>query len=181
MGFRRSETFCASEISQHMNTFRPEVRLLLDCARTCLDAQRASRIKTLISKDIEWAYLLRMARGHGVMPLLYRSLNSVCSDGVPKLTLEELREHFYANAGRNLFLAKELIKLLHLFERSRNLRHSIQRPCFGRFGLREPRIPRVRRFGHLGARARVREGTASAERPGLSPHERIRLGVDLCT
>ena len=31
------------------------------------------------------------------------------------MTLEELREHFYANAGRNLFLAKELIKLLHLF------------------------------------------------------------------
>ena len=35
---------------------------------------------------------------------------------MPKPTLEELREHFYANAGRNLFLAKELIKLLHLFD-----------------------------------------------------------------
>ena len=101
-----------------MNTFRPEVHLLLDCARTRLDAQRANRIKTLVSKDIDWAYLVRTAREHGVMPLLYRSLNSVCSDAVPKPTLEELREHFYANAGRNLFLAKELIKLLHLFERS---------------------------------------------------------------
>ena len=50
------------------------------------------------------------------MPLLYRTLNSTCSDAVPKPTLEELREHFYANAGRNLFLAKELIKLLHLFD-----------------------------------------------------------------
>ena len=56
-----------------MVSFRPEVCLLLDCARTCLDAQRANRIKTLVSKDIEWAYLLRMAREHGVMPLLYRS------------------------------------------------------------------------------------------------------------
>ena len=99
-----------------MNTFRPEVRLLLDCARTCLDAQRASRIKNLVSKDIEWAYLVRMARGHGVMPLLYRTLNSIGSDGVPKLTLEELREHFYANAGRNLFLAKELLKVVRFFE-----------------------------------------------------------------
>ena len=35
---------------------------------------------------------------------------------MPKPILEELREHFYANAGRNLFLAKELIKLLHLLE-----------------------------------------------------------------
>jgi Uncharacterised nucleotidyltransferase len=98
-----------------MNTFRPEVRLLLDCARTCLDAEGARRIKSLVSKDIEWAYLVCMARGHGVMRLIYRTLNSTCSDAVPKLTLEELREHFYANAGRNLFLAKELIKLLHLF------------------------------------------------------------------
>ena len=50
------------------------------------------------------------------MPLLYRTLNSTCSDAVPKPTLQELREHFYANAGRNLFLAKELIKVLHLLE-----------------------------------------------------------------
>ncbi len=50
------------------------------------------------------------------MPLLYRSLNSICSEAVPKTTLEELQEHFYANAGRNLFLAKELIKLLHLLQ-----------------------------------------------------------------
>ena len=50
------------------------------------------------------------------MPLLYRTLNSTCRDAVPKPTLEELREHFYANAGRNLFLAKELIKVLHLFD-----------------------------------------------------------------
>jgi hypothetical protein len=95
---------------------RPEVRLLLVCARTYLDAQDASRIKSLISKDIEWTYLVRIARTHAVMPLLYRTLNSTCSDTVPKETLEELREHFYANAGRNLFLAKELLKLLQLFE-----------------------------------------------------------------
>ena len=77
---------------------------------------RSSQIKNLVQKDIEWTYLVRIARAHGVMPLLYRTLNSTCSDAVPKETLEELREHFYANAGRNLFLAKELLKLVHLFE-----------------------------------------------------------------
>ena len=99
-----------------MNTFRPEVRLLLECARTRPDAQGANRIKSLLSNDIEWPYLLGMARGHGVMPLLYRTLNSACSDAVPKATLEELREHYYANAGRNLFLTKELLRVLHLLE-----------------------------------------------------------------
>ena len=99
-----------------MNSFRPEVRLLLHCATTFVDEQVASRIKSFVSEDIDWGYLIRVARGHGVMPLLYRTLNSTCSDAVPKEILQELREHFYANAGRNLFLAKELIKVVELFE-----------------------------------------------------------------
>jgi len=81
-----------------------------------LDAQEAIRIKNLVSKNIDWAYLVRTARAHGVMPLLYRTLNSTCSAAVPTQTLAELREHFYHNTGRNLFLAKELLKLLNLFE-----------------------------------------------------------------
>src|SRR5262245_8846203 len=98
------------------NTPRAELRLLLYCARMYLEAREANQIKSLVSKNIEWTYLVRIARTHAVMPLLYRTLNSICSDTVPKETLEELREHFYANAGRNLFLTKELLKLLHRFE-----------------------------------------------------------------
>jgi len=100
----------------HMNTFRPELRLLFACARTCLDAQSAGLIKSLVSKDIDWPDLLRIARGHRVTPLLYQTLNSTCPDAVPKLTRKELRDHFYANAGRNLFLAKELLNIVQFFE-----------------------------------------------------------------
>jgi hypothetical protein len=50
------------------------------------------------------------------MPLLYRTLNSTCSDAVPKKILQELGEHFYDNTGRNLFLTKELVKVLEFFE-----------------------------------------------------------------
>src|SRR5262249_35093242 len=99
-----------------MNNFRPEIRLLLDCARTCIDTQQANRIRDLASKDIDWAYLLRTARAHGVMPLFYRSLNSTCPDTVPEPILVELRQHFYANAGRNLFLAKELLTVVQCLE-----------------------------------------------------------------
>src|SRR4051812_46460803 len=99
-----------------MNSFRPEVCLLLECTRTYVDVKGANRIRSLLSKNVEWPYLLRLALGHGVMPLLYRSLNSTCSDAVPKPTLEELREHFYANAGRNLFLTKQLVNVVQFFE-----------------------------------------------------------------
>jgi Uncharacterised nucleotidyltransferase len=98
------------------NAPRPELRVLLYCVRTCLETQGGKQIKSLLRKDIEWIYVVRMAQAHGVMPLLYRSLHATCSNAVPKTILEQLREHFYANAGRNLFLAKELLKILHLLE-----------------------------------------------------------------
>src|SRR5262249_61831956 len=96
------------------NTPRAELRLLLYCARTYLEARETNQIKSLVSKDIEWTYLVRIARTHAVMPLLYRTLHSTCPDAVPNEILELLRHHFYANAGRNLFLAKELLKILDL-------------------------------------------------------------------
>jgi Uncharacterised nucleotidyltransferase len=116
----RARAFVRLRISERTgdmnNAPRPELRMLLYCARTCLETQGAKQIKSLVRKDIEWIYVLRMAHAHGVVPLLYRTLHSTCPDAVPKEILEQLQVHFYANAGRNLFLAKELLKLLHLFE-----------------------------------------------------------------
>jgi hypothetical protein len=106
-----------SEGTGHMNnTLRPELRLLLHCARTRLETQRANQIKSLVENGIEWTYLIRMALGHGVMPLLYWTLHSTCPDAVPRAVLEQLQGHFYANAGHNLLLTKELLKLLHLLD-----------------------------------------------------------------
>jgi hypothetical protein len=57
-----------------------------------------------------------MARAHGVTPLLYRTVSATCPGAIPEAILDELRNHFYANAGRNLFLTKELLKLLQFLE-----------------------------------------------------------------
>lgn len=93
-----------------------EVDLLLHCARTHLDTQHVQHVRTLLQESLDWAYVIRMALWHGVMPLLYRSLNDTCPDAVPKAALEELRSYFLANAGRSLFLTRELLKLLDTFK-----------------------------------------------------------------
>lgn len=95
---------------------RPEAELLLRCARTCLDSKSAGRIRALLQEDIGWAYLIQTARRHGVMPLLYWSLNNTCPEAVPQAILAQLRDHFQTNARRNILLTKELLKLLNLFE-----------------------------------------------------------------
>lgn len=93
---------------------RPEAALLLCCARTCTESERAEQIKALLREDIDWVYLIRRARLHGVMPLLYWHLNAICPDAVPMAALNQLRDHFRNNTWRSLFLAGELVKLLNL-------------------------------------------------------------------
>ena len=95
---------------------RPEIELLLCCARTCMDSARVERIRTLLGEEIDWIYVTRMALRHGVMPLLYINLNTTCPDAIPKTLVDQFRGYFHANALNNLFLASELLKLLHLFQ-----------------------------------------------------------------
>ncbi|MFP4099387.1 nucleotidyltransferase domain-containing protein [Coleofasciculus sp.] len=94
----------------------PEFDLLLCCSRTQMDATTAKSIKTLVESNINWAHLIQMADRHGVLPLLYQSLNSTCPEAVPQTILNQLRLRFQTNALYTLFLSEELIKLLNLFE-----------------------------------------------------------------
>ena len=97
-------------------SLHPEAELLLCCARISADAARAELISTLLQKGIDWQYLISTAHAHGVLPLLYRSLHAICSEAVPKTILDQLQRHFHANAFHNLFLTRELLKILPLFE-----------------------------------------------------------------
>ncbi|MCI0528606.1 MAG: nucleotidyltransferase family protein [Nitrospira sp.] len=96
--------------------FRPEIELLLCCARTRINSKTTARIKTLLQEDLNWDYLLRIALQRSMMPLLYWNLNATYRGDVPKNTLAQLRAYFQANARHNLFLTRELLKLLKLFE-----------------------------------------------------------------
>jgi hypothetical protein len=93
-----------------------EIELLLCCARTRIDPETAEQIRTLLQQDIDWTYLIQTAARHGVMPLLYRSLNATCPEAVPQSLLSQLRHHFHINAAHNLLMTRELLTLLDLFE-----------------------------------------------------------------
>lgn len=97
-------------------TTRPEIELLLCCARTQIDPMTVECIKLLVQQDIDWTYLIQTSARHGVMPLLYRSLNATCPELVPKPILSQLRNFFHTNAQHNLLLTQELLRLLNLFQ-----------------------------------------------------------------
>lgn len=93
----------------------PVGNILHCCSRTYIDFATVERLKTLLQENINWEYLIDIAIQHGVMPLLYWNLNKNCPEKVPDITLRQLRDKFEANAGSNLFLTGELLKLLELF------------------------------------------------------------------
>lgn len=96
--------------------YRLETNLLIACARSIVDGERAERVTALLQGEVDWPYLLRLAYRHGMMPLLYWQLNATCPDAVPAAILDQLRDHFNAVARRNLHLTGELRRAVKLFE-----------------------------------------------------------------
>lgn len=95
---------------------RPELELLLCCARTRMDPETAERIRGQVHEDTDWEFLIRTAVQHQVVPLLYRSLKTTCQDAVPKVYFDQLRAYFYVNAHWSFVFTEELLDLLNLFE-----------------------------------------------------------------
>ncbi len=95
---------------------RPEVDLLLSCARTQITSEISDRIRVVVQKKLDWMALIRLAMRHEVMPLLYRSLQQVCPDSVPENILGPLRARYEVQAAKAQRLAEELARILPLFE-----------------------------------------------------------------
>jgi hypothetical protein len=94
----------------------PEVELLLQCARTRIDDDRAAAILGLVHHGLDWDSVIPMARRHRLTPLLYRALFSVAPDEVPPGVLQTLRAVYEGNRFRNLFLVHELIDALRALD-----------------------------------------------------------------
>lgn len=93
-----------------------EIKLLLYCARTVIDLETHANICALAQQPLDWAFLIQMARIHGVLPLVYRSLNQICPGTIPLPLLHQLQQQFRLNTQQNLLLMQELLRLLSLFE-----------------------------------------------------------------
>jgi hypothetical protein len=96
-------------------SLRPESELLVWCARTVVTDVLKARIMQRVQESLDWAAILDMARYHGVAPLLYRNLSTLCPDLVPAESLTQLRQRAQAGALLNQSLAQELVGLCEAF------------------------------------------------------------------
>jgi hypothetical protein len=107
--------------SRHPQAAQPsQVELLLGfCALTDSMGEAAQRLRALVQEWSDWESLIQLSLRHGVMPLLFQSLNTLCPQAAPPYVLERLRELFYLNAARNQFLTEKLRNVLRLLEAER--------------------------------------------------------------
>jgi hypothetical protein len=94
----------------------PASALLLACSRTTPDSAAVRRIRELLGAQLDWEYLIGLARRHRVTPLVYWNLHTICAEDVPPAAMQLFRETYRSSAQKNLLLAAELLKILNLLD-----------------------------------------------------------------
>jgi len=93
-----------------------ESAILLNLARTPLNAEISPETCASIREDVNWSDLIIVSHNHGVLPLLYKQLHSLGSTVVPQHILDYVKVRYCSNALANFYLAQELLQLLNLFQ-----------------------------------------------------------------
>lgn len=96
-----------------LTQFSPEMQLLLLVARS---GPAPDRLDALLQRPLDWPRLIKLAHWHGLMPLLYRCLSRREPALLPAPAMARLQADFQANAGRNIALTRELLRVLTLLE-----------------------------------------------------------------
>ena len=117
-----------------------EVRLAVACARVSLAERDRAEVRGCLDGPIDWGRLVRLARWHGLRPLLHRHLSDC--EGVPRAVLVELWAETETIARRNRAMTAELDRILGRFD-SMGLRAvpykgpTLALRAYGELGLRE--------------------------------------------
>lgn len=93
---------------------KPEIELMLHCARTRVQPWRANRMRSLVRDGVDWNLQMETAARHRVLPLLCWNLSRWCAAELPAEIAPVLRAQSTATLGRNLGLTAQLFKILNV-------------------------------------------------------------------
>lgn len=94
---------------------RVEAKLLLCCAQGFWQEGSSERLQSLLEEEIDWDCVIRKACLHGIVPIVYRTLEGMTKERVPKAVLNKLWVYTRMIADRNTLLVDELNTILKLF------------------------------------------------------------------
>ena len=95
---------------------KSELQLIICCARTELNEVWHERIRNLLKQDLDWNYLITIAKLHKVAPLVFVNLINTFPEAIPANVLPQLQNFVKAVIRKNLYLVRESIVLKNIFE-----------------------------------------------------------------
>jgi hypothetical protein len=90
---------------------KPEVEVLLSCARNPLDADRQQHLAALLASPLDWPLLLDLADENGLLPLLCEHLSRYSQIQIPGDISNRLRDENRRYSMRSLLLMAELLRI----------------------------------------------------------------------
>lgn len=93
---------------------RVEAKLLLCCVQGFLQEGSSERLQSLLEEEIDWDCVVRKACLHGIVPIVYRTLEGITEERVSKAVLNKLWVYTRMIADRNTLLVDELNTILKL-------------------------------------------------------------------
>lgn len=106
-----------SDLMSRNYDLKIEDQLLLNCSITHIPDEKIKDIHNLVSRGINWDYLVNIARRHRLNYLLYWQLDEICPEKIPDNVKLQLQEDFQANAHRNLAMFRELVNVLNILKK----------------------------------------------------------------
>lgn len=91
-----------------------EFAVIRVCARREAQADFDQRVVQLLRAGIDWALLIRLAKAHQILPLVYRSLRRLPADIVPPEVIAEFQKYGDATLRNNLSMLTKLFQVLEL-------------------------------------------------------------------
>ncbi len=93
--------------------------ILLLGTTTSLSPDNLKRLSKILAGNVNWEYLLDLAKYHGVAPLLAHNLTRFnLTDKVPEIYAERLNRIYSDNIHRSIFLSDELTRILSIFNQN---------------------------------------------------------------
>ena len=89
---------------------------MYQCARTHLEDDHIQQVIDLSSGDLDWVYIIELSEVHSVRPLVQRNLKQILGSTLPEPIAREFKAFEQSVALNNLFMVRELGRLLQSLE-----------------------------------------------------------------
>lgn len=119
---------------------KPEVEVLLWCARNPLDAGCQERLAALLASPLDWPLILDLALENGVLPLLCEHLSRYSQIQIPGDISNRLRDENRQYSMRSLLLMAELLRIENVLRQKRIPALPYKGPTLAQFAYGNPSL-----------------------------------------